>query len=293
MRPPADADAEAVAKLIIAGDVEDLGEPDYTLADLRDDWAAEGFDLATDAVVVAEGRRVAGYAAFRGREVLVTVDPGRRGEGFGTALRTWAEGRAREKGIAVLRQYVGDRNAAARAHLTAAGYERERSYWRMELDLDGSEKPPAPPKGFAIRALDPAADAAAVYAVNEAAFAANDDYRPETERRFADEHLRGHNFRPELSLVAVRDDDRAAAGFALVRDHGQKIAYVDLLAVHPDAAGRGLGSALLRGAFAGAARTGFRAGRLGVASDNPQAIRLYARTGMTQRWRVDAYARSL
>jgi mycothiol synthase len=293
MRPPADADAEAVAKLIIAGDVEDIGEPDYSLADLRDDWTAEDFDLASDAVVIAEGRRVAGYAAFRGSDALVTVDPGRRGEGLGSSLRAWAEARAREKGIAVLRQYVGDRNAAAREHLIAAGYERERSYWRMELDLDGSEKPPAPPKGFAIRPLDPAADAPALYAVNEAAFAANADYEPETERHFAGEHLRGHNFRAELSLVAVRDEDGGIAGFALVRDHGQKIAYVDLLAVHPDAAGRGLGSALLRGAFAVAARAGFRSGRLGVASDNPQAIRLYARAGMTQRWRVDAYARSL
>jgi ribosomal protein S18 acetylase RimI-like enzyme len=83
------------------------------------------------------------------------------------------------------------------------------------------------------------------------------------------------------------------AGFALVRDHGDKIAYVDLLAVHPDSAGKGLGSALLRTAYAGAAQAGFRSGRLGVASDNPNAIRLYARVGMTQRWRVDSYARAL
>ncbi len=287
MRPPADADAEAVAKLVIAGDVADLGEPDYSLADLRDEWSAAGFDLAKDAVIVEERGTIVGYAAFREPGVLVTVDPGRLGEGIGTALRGWAESRAREKDIAVLRQYAGDRNAAARAHLTAAGYERERSYWRMELELDGREKAPGPPKGYAIRSYD----RDDLYEVNEAAFAANADYEPQTREAFADEYLRGHNLRPELSLVATTED--RVAGFALVRDHGQKVAYVHQLAVHPDHAGRGLGSALLRTAFARASAAGFRSGRLGVASDNPNAIRLYARAGMTQRWRVDSYARSL
>ena len=223
--------------------------------------------------------------------MLIVVDPERRGEGIGTALRGWAEDRAREKGRQTLRQDVGDRNTSAREHLTLAGYERERSYWRMELELDGSETPPAPPKGFTIRALDPAADAPALYVVNEAAFAGNADYEPESETHFGDEHLRGHNLKPELSLVAEHGD--GVAGFALVRDHGDKVAYVDLLAVHPDFAGLGLGSALLRTAFAGASQAGFRSGRLGVASDNPNAIRLYARVGMTQRWRVDSYARAL
>jgi mycothiol synthase len=291
IRPPQTEDAEAIAKIVIAGDIADIGEPDYTLEDLHDEWGAAGFDLATDAVVVEESGRIVGYAAFRGIGVLVVVDPERRGEGFGTTLRAWAEDRAREKGLHTLRQYAGDRNVAAREHLTAAGYERERSYWRMELDLDGSERPPGPPKGFAMRPFDAAADAHALYVVSEAAFAGNADYEPESEPHFNDEHLHAHNLRPELSVVAEREG--RVAGFALVRDHGERVAYVDLLAVHPDSAGKGLGSALLRTAYAGTAQAGFRSGRLGVASDNPNAIRLYARVGMTQRWRVDSYARAL
>ena len=288
MRPPAEADAEAIAKLVIARDIADIGEPDYTLADLRDEWTAAEFDLAADAVVVEEHRRILGYGAMRGHEALITVDEERRGEGIGTAVRGWAESRAREKGLTTLHQHAGDRNTAAREHLIAAGYERERSHWRMELELEGDETPPPAPKGYAIRPVDLQADAGDLYVVNEAAFSGNADYEPESQAHFNDEHLRGHNLRPELSLVATRE--HRIAGFAIVRDHGNRVAYVDLLAVHPDHAGRGLGSALLRGAFAGAARAGFRSGRLGVASDNPNAIRLYARTGMTQRWRVDSYA---
>jgi mycothiol synthase len=291
IRAPQPEDADAIAKLVIASDIAEIGEPDYTLEDLHDEWAARDFDLATDAVVLEAGGKIVGYAAFRGSETLLIVDPARLGEGFGSALRAWAEDRAREKGLTTIRQDVGDRNAAAREHLTDAGYERERSYWRMELELENAETPPHPPKGFAIRTFDAAADAHALYVVSEAAFAGNADYRPETETHFTDEHLHAHNFRPDLSVVA--EQEGRVAGFALVRDHGEKIAYVDLLAVHPDSAGKGLGSALLRTAYAGAAQAGFRSGRLGVASDNPNAIRLYARVGMTQRWRVDSYARAL
>jgi ribosomal protein S18 acetylase RimI-like enzyme len=161
----------------------------------------------------------------------------------------------------------------------------------MELELEGDETPPPAPKGYTIRPVDLQADAGDLYVVNEVAFSGNADYEPESEAHFRDEHLRGHNLRPELSLVATRE--HRLAGFAIVRDHGNRVAYVDLLAVHPDHAGRGLGSALLRGAFAVAARAGFRSGRLGVASDNPNAIRLYARAGMTQRWRTDSYSKAL
>jgi mycothiol synthase len=288
MRAPAAADAEAIAELVIAGDVEDVGEPDYTLNDLHADWAAPGFDLATDAVVVEEGRRIVGYAAFRGLGVHLTVDPKAHDRGIGTALREWAENRARERGASRIRQYAGDRNRAAREHLLATGYERERSYWRMETELDPSHKRPDTPKGYRLSRYE----GQDIYDVSEAAFATNDDYEPETREQFKQEHLRGHNLRPDLSLVAATDDSELA-GFALVRDHTNRIAYVDLLAVHPEHAGRGLGSALLRNAFVNAAEAGFRLGRLGVASDNPNAIRLYARTGMTQRWRVDSFAKPL
>src|SRR5207248_11131044 len=51
LRAPAPGDAEAVAALVIAGHIADVGEAAYSLEDLRDDWAASGFELARDAVV--------------------------------------------------------------------------------------------------------------------------------------------------------------------------------------------------------------------------------------------------
>ena len=47
LRPPSPADAEAVLDVILARDVADLGRPDFTLADVRADWATTGVTSPT------------------------------------------------------------------------------------------------------------------------------------------------------------------------------------------------------------------------------------------------------
>jgi ribosomal protein S18 acetylase RimI-like enzyme len=137
--------------------------------------------------------------------------------------------------------------------------------------------------------MDVHREAEALLAVNEAAFAQNADYEPETPTTFAEHHLHVHNHAADLSRVA--EVDGALAGFALVRRWPDAVAYIDLLAVRPDHARRGIGGTLLRAVFAAAAAAGLARAQLGVASDNPHATRLYERAGMTRRWRVDAYER--
>ena len=66
-----------------------------------------------------------------------------------------------------------------------------------------------------------------------------------------------------------------------------------LLAVLPEAAGKGLGGRLLQAVFAASAAAGLRRAQLNVAADNPNAVRLYERVGMSQRWRVDDYQKPL
>ena len=293
LRPPGLADDSAVLAVIVARDIADLGEPDYTLDDLREEWAEEGFEPALDAVVAERDGRIAGYAAMRPGEAHAYVHPDAEGLGLGTALLDWTERRAAARGHARFRQDIGTRNARAAALLRARGYEHVRSYWRMVIDLDGRVAgAPANPAGIGARALDPAGDAEALHAINERAFASVASYRGEPLERFRAEHLGAATLDPGLSVVA--EADGRPIGFALCRrwaDEGR--GYIDLLAVDPDAAGRGLGAALLAAVFARCRAAGLRQAMLGVASDNPRAAGLYERAGMRVHHRIDSYERAI
>jgi mycothiol synthase len=75
------------------------------------------------------------------------------------------------------------------------------------------------------------------------------------------------------------------------RWRGEPVGFVDLLGVHPEHRGRGIGTWLLLNAFARFAGAGLREAQLGVASDNPRALRIYERAGMHPRFRFDTYER--
>jgi ribosomal protein S18 acetylase RimI-like enzyme len=284
MRPPTPADAEACAALVIKGDVADLGEADYTLEDLRAEWAASDFDLARDAAVLEDDAgRLVGHAAFRRSKVVAVIDPEREGEGFGTALLDWCEAHSRAAGYPKYEQAIGEGNVRGRELLLSRGYERVRSYWRMDRPVDDH------PEGPALRPPALPADADRLFTVSEAAFSRNADYEPSTPARFAEHHLGAHDL--DLALCRVAERDGEIAGLALVCRWPDGIAYIDLLAVDPPVWGRGIGTALLHGVFAAAAAAGLRRVQLGVASDNAGATRLYERAGMRVRFRVDAYER--
>jgi mycothiol synthase len=81
-RAPVLDDAPAVLAVLVARDVVDLGTPDYTLEDLRDEWRASEFDLAEDALVVeADDARIVAYAAVRRPGTLAVVGPRPGGAG--------------------------------------------------------------------------------------------------------------------------------------------------------------------------------------------------------------------
>lgn len=276
LRPVTPEDAPRAAEIAIAVDVAEVGEPDYSLEDLRDEWAEPGFDLAKDAIVAESGGDFIGYAHFRSGDLMAVVDPARQGEGAGTALLDWAEARGRERGESKLRQGIGDRATGARELLEARGYGVVRSYYRLERDLGDEGEP-----GFE------AYDGQPLFAIYDAAFSRTADYVARGEDAWTQRHLHAYNLDAETTRV------EPGKGFALVRRWEDGMAYVELLAVHPDHAGRGLGGALLTAVFAAAKANGYRQVVLNVASDNPNALRLYTRVGMTQRWRIDDYHKPL
>jgi mycothiol synthase len=292
-RSPLLADAHAVLMLLVDRDIADIGAPDITLESLHEEWSRSDFDLAADArVVEAADRRIVGYAAMS-REVtmLVVVAPDQEGRGIGSRLRRWAQQRDSARGSARHSQWIAAGNQQARALLLAAGYRPARSYWRLARTLDHVHKGGSPPDGVILRPVDVDQDAPALHAINEVSFKASADYRPYSLTAFYDEHLRPHDFDPELSHVA--ESGGRPVGFLLARRRRQENAgFIDLLGVHPEHRTRGLATAMLHTAFACFAAAGLRQVELGVASDNPNALKLYERCGMTKRFRYDTYQRA-
>ena len=290
LRPPDRADAEAVLRVLHARDMADLDALDFTLEDLLDQWGASEFNLQADAVVAtAAAGSVIGYATLWSPGALGAVDPAREGEGVGSALLRWTEHRGREAGRTVHRQWVAGRNARGHELLERAGYRHVRSYSRLvrSLEGDGGRVPePELPSGVVLAPVDPEHDARDLYAADQATFSTNADYEPESFAAFREEHLSAHDFDPALSRVARRDD--RVVGFLLSRRwRHEGVGFVDLLGVAPEERRRGLGSTLLLRAFAAYAAAGLREAQLGVASDNPRALALYERLGMTARHRID------
>jgi mycothiol synthase len=278
--------------VIEARDIADFGAPDATLADVLDTWRSSETDPALDARVAVLDGRIRGYGIVRPSGSFVFVPPAFESRGIGTRLLTWAEGRERELATRPHRQWVAGTNERWQEMLTAAGYSLARSYHRMSRTLDGFDAPIAPPDGVKLRALDVEADALALHALDAASFEGAPDYAPMSAQVFRADHLERHDTDRELTCVAERDG--RIVGFALVlRRDDDDAGHVGVLAVAPSEQGNGIGSALLTEAFARIKRAGFARAELGVATTNPRAMRLYERSGMAPRFRVDAYERPL
>jgi mycothiol synthase len=290
-RAPVPEDAPAVLAVLAARDLADLGVVDYTLEDLRDEWRGSDVELGRDAQVVElEGGRIVAYAMVRRPGTLAVVHPEHEGQGIGARLLGWAEGRERERGRDAHRQWVAAANASARALLTSAGYRHVGTYSRMVRSLNRDAPSIAEPAGYRLRAVDPARDAADLHGVDAASFAGSADYVPESLAEFAEEHLQAHDFDAALSRVATAGG-RIVAFVLSRRWREEGVGYVDVLAVHPEHQGRGLGAALLASAFAAFAAAGLHEAQLGVHSANDKGLRLYERLGMTARHQTDVYER--
>src|SRR5918997_4657617 len=143
VRAPVPADDAAVLRVMLARDVEDLGHPDFTIDDLRADWATPGLDLTRDAWVVEDpAGEIVASGLLLGDDALIYVHPEAEGRGLGTALRELAEARGRERGSAVLRQFVPLANEPAAALLLDAGWWPAQHYLRMRMSLEAGVPEP-------------------------------------------------------------------------------------------------------------------------------------------------------
>lgn len=304
VRSPRPGDAAAVVSLcsgleraLIGADADG-----FTESDVKQDWRQLG-ELERDAWLIERHGETAGYATLfdEGDGVLLAdgyVDPRHTGHGVGARILALTEARAAELAgesrelRVVLRNTIMYADTGARALLEAHGYRPVRSFLRMRIDLDGPPPSPRWPDGVAPRPFDPRADDAAVHACVQEAFAEEWTNTRETHDEWRERKFSDPRFDPGLWLIS-RDGDEVC-GVALSTPGQFEMGFVNALAVRPRWRRRGLGLALLHGAFGLFWARGEHRIGLGVDSENPtDAVRLYERAGMHAAWRADVYEKTL
>lgn len=275
-------------RVMLARDVEDIGYPDFTLEDLRADWATPGLDLQRDAWVVdgPDGTLVAS-GLLLGDDVLVHVHPDACGHGLGGALRELAEERARERGTAVVRQFVPVGNEPAAPLLLDAGYWPVQHYLRLRIDLD---EPVAAPD-HEVRRFERDHDEIEVHQLVQAALGEVEGYLAEPLEVWRRQRIEKQGWDPALWLLL--HDDEGLIGAGLGERWEGDVGYIDQLAVASRARGRGYGRTLLLSLFDAFRSIGLRAAELSVHGANRGAAHLYESVGMRAAWEAQRWEKAL
>jgi mycothiol synthase len=219
----------------------------------------------TAGVVVRDG----GFALLHDGDLSLAVHPDRRGEGIGGgllqetsydgALTAWSHG-----------------NHPAAARLAARhGWDRVRDLWVMRRAAARPLPPLEPPAGVRIRGYREA-DAAAIVAVNAAAFAHHPEQGAMDEDNLA-RRMAEPWFDPAGLLVA--EDGSGVLGFHWTKQHDADTGEVYVVGVAPEAQGRGLGRVLTLAGLHHLAGLGVAEVLLYVESDNAPAVAVYSRLG--------------
>ena len=257
---------EAVQRLAEEVEAYDLVAPlnEAALLALHHDTAAH--------YLASVGSLVVGYAQHdpSARTAQLCVHPDARGAGIGTALCTAVLTDAPDSEL-----WAFGNLPAAQAIATTFSYVNVRELLILDRPLTLDE-PLAPlPDDVTIRSFQPA-DEPALLAINAAAFADHPEQGEMDHANFT-ERTEQQWYDPADLLVAV-DGAGTLLGFHWTKRHDARLGEVYVIATAPDAAGKGLGSALLTAGLAHLAAAGCRQVILYVESDNA-ALRLYRRHG--------------
>jgi mycothiol synthase len=306
------ADRDAVLDVVRAYDARHVQRPQQTPEDVVADLASSGADLARDAWLVTDGDRAVGLGWF----TVEDPDPQRPTLWFDVYARPDLPADAAlevslvEAMLARCRDELAAGTAAevvvesgcirgddrTDAALRTAGFEHERTFWRMERSLRPAPADPGePPAGVIVRAgQDDAHDRALLHRLFEASFAEHWGTVRRSEDEWWERLHGGVGLDPSQWWIA--DVDGHPAGFLMgdasrAADGGGFVRYLGVL---EHARGRGVAKHLLALAFAEQARRGWGWTQLTVDTGNiTGAPVLYASVGMEPIEVIDLYRQVL
>lgn len=282
-RPAQPSDIDAIVELYRAFDVAFRGFVDTDPEDITDDWATPGFLMAEHTRIVENDGRTVGYGVVdrlgSADSVVSLLSP----DDVQDRLLTWLGSHP-----GTLLHAIPAQDQRTAALLAKHGWEPERIFWRMRIDLDAPTGGPVWPSDVVVRPMNLQTDTRPVHSLITTAFADIGDDHPQPDLDEWRVHMLGSRFDPELYLVVEASGSLVAA--SICQDVGD-YAFIRQLAVVREHRGRGLAQALLRETFLRAADRGLPQCQLGVDSTNATgAVRLYESVGMRiseefVRWR--------
>ena len=293
-RAPTHDDLDAVADVLLADQTADGVEPTIDAHFLRQVWSRSDFALATDAWVVTDG---AGASSRMGRSDGTSRTSSAPGESSIPSTGGMASARRCSIGSkrGLLTSLPGSRRRGFATRSMVRIEQRQRwpateaydpsaiSGTCRSTSKERSSQGRRPMESISRRSTPPD-DLQAIHGILEAAFADDPLHHPSRSIGGLEEHTSSPSYDPTLWLLAR--DGGVPVG-ALTASAGDDVGWVDYLAVLGSHRGRGVGSALLRRAFATFADRGLRRVRLNVDAENVTgATGVYERVGMrvVNRW---------
>lgn len=303
MRPATLADLPAVLELLITTELAEFGDADWTAETLHEQWADPRLDLGRDTFVAWARDLPVAYGLVLDRYGLGHaqgdhyVRPGQEHWPAGIAVLDLIVARtaemARDTGHPEVAVTIGQllNSPFPTTVLPGAGWQVVRHFNRMVRPLSEVDAVNVVlPDGVTVRTVVNEADRRSYHRIAIESFADHWGSEPESYEAFIQRVATWEANDWSLWWLAAADgEDIGCLG---ARQWAGGGGFVDTVGVLKPARARGVGSALLRVAFAEFARRGFGRAELMVDTDNvTAALRVYEAAGMSLTWQADIWER--